>query len=85
MPVYETIGYERGGCARENCGHREIPDEGERVSEEKNENSLRDDVRGDSDFRFLKNVEQLTTYLFLLEIIVETSIGCVIGYNVVTV
>ncbi|XP_003691309.1 odorant receptor 49b-like isoform X2 [Apis florea] len=33
---------------------------------------------------FLKNVEQLTTYLFLLEIMVETSIGCVIGYNVVT-
>lgn len=44
MPAYETIGCERDGCARENCGHCEIPDEGERVSEEKNENSLRDDV-----------------------------------------
>lgn len=33
MPAYETVGRERGGCARENCGHCEIPDEGERVSE----------------------------------------------------
>lgn len=42
MPAYEAIGCERGDRARENCGHCEIPDEGERVSEEKNENSLGD-------------------------------------------
>lgn len=43
MPAYETVGYERGGCARENCGNCEIPDESERVSEEKNENSVGDE------------------------------------------
>lgn len=37
------------------------------------------------DFRFLNDVEHITTYLFLLEIIDETGIGCVIGYCAIRV